>query len=440
MLWLMLWFGLGGSKNDAPMSKVDIWLVRYFTWASVVFSGIYISIYISHSENVARGSVCLLAAIAILKCLTVTPSANAFRGRSTVVLTLLLIVALFNILVSWSMLETALRWVLWFAIIISFTRIAGASNGTWTEVLIRRLPLLFLIIYFTVLVMAHFTSGAYVGFAYHLSGLYGNLIMATGLFAIKTWQRVFWLLVGLVAIFFSGAGGALFTIPIMFVPYILYNTSSMPVKGVAVTGMLILGALFFLESQLFTRFLDIKLATGYDAGNAYNGLDRLDRSKEMRFTLIQFGLDLARQNPLGTGLGHTYADQISGVMGVSHVHNGTISMLIELGLPGFAVVASLLLWIFWSILNNPTIPQQAKAFYFTYFFTVFGRSLSENYTPFDLGNFFNFIFLAFTIYFFLYQRMPQRGPAPNGPMGYRPGYGRPAPGFRAPMPRPVGVR
>jgi len=431
--------GFSPQNGRAPLGKVDRWLVNYLTFAAIVFSGIYIYTYIYRSESATRLGVGMLTAIAMLKALGVTPSSNSYRGRSSVLLVLLFAVALLNIMVSWSMNETALRWVLWFSIVISLTRIVGASDGSWTETLISRLPHLFFVIYLTVIIMAHFTTDQYVGFAYHLSGLYGNLIMATGLFAAKTWQRSLWMLTGLVAIFFSGAGGALFTIPIMFVPFILYSTNSMPVKGIAVAGMLAVGAFFFVESQLFVRFLDIKLNMGYDTGTAYDGMERLDRSKEMRLTLIQYGLDLAMQYPLGTGLGHTYAEQISGIMGVSHVHNGTISMLVELGLPGFAVVASLLLWMFASILRNGSISQQTKAFYFTYFFTIFGRSLSENYTPFDLGNFFNFIFLVFTAYLFLYQRAPQRTLPPPGPPGRWLGGGPPR-GFRPAMAPRLGAR
>jgi len=432
--------GNSPQSSNPRLGKIDRWIVNYLTFAAFVFSLIYIFTYIYRNDNATRVGVAILAAVSMLKALGANSSANAYRGRSTVLMSLLFVVALFNIMVSWSMLETASRWILWFSIVISMARIVGASDGSWTEALIRRLPALFFMIYLTVIIMAHYTTDQYIGFAYHLSGLYGNLIMASGIFAPKAWQRAIWLLIGLFAIFFSGAGGALFTIPIMFVPFILYSTSSMPVKGMAVAGMLTVGAFFFIESQLFTRFLDIKLNTGYDAGSAYNGLERLDRSKEMRLTLIQYGLSLAMQYPLGTGLGHTYAEQISGIMGVSHVHNGTISMLVELGLPGFAVVAALMLWMFWSILRAPTISQTTKAFYFTYFFTIFGRSLSENYTPFDLGNFFNLVFLTFTAYLFLFQRAPQIAHSPTPPPGWRPGYNGPPRGYRPPLARPVGTR
>jgi O-antigen ligase len=298
--------------------------------------------------------------------------------------------------------------------------------------------------YLTVVIAGHYAvDDNRLKFALHLSGLYGNLILASGLFAKNFWQRMFWPAVGLVAIFFSGAGGALFTIPIMFVPYILYNTTSMPVKGIAVAGMLMFGGLFFFESQLFGRFLDIKLSVASSDDESYSGLDRLERSKEMRLQLVQYGIQLAEQNPLGTGLGGTYADVISEEMGVSHVHNGTLTMIIELGFPGFALVAGLLLWIFFTIFQSRIIGDQVKAFYFTYFFTIFGRSLSENYTPFDLGNFFNLVFLIFTTYFFLYERAPQFNrqsmmPAfrPPGPLMPPPRWAMSPPAGRPP-PRPL---
>ncbi len=317
---------------------------------------------------------------------------------------------------------------------MSFSRVVGASDGSWLGAVVQRLPFLFTVIYFTIVVTARTSSDPKtVAFAFHLSGLYGNLILASGLFAEKFWQRSIWVMVGLMGIFFSGAGGALFTIPIMFVPYILYSASSMPVKGVAVAGLLFVGATFFLESNLFGQFLNIKLATTV-ADNSYSGLDRLERSKEMRLQLVQYGMALAMQHPMGTGLGHTYAESISRDMGVGHVHNGTVTMLIELGFPGFAISLVMLLWIFSTILRSRTINNQVKGFYFTYFFTVFGRSLSENYTPLDLGNYFNLVFLAVTTYFFLFERRAQLAPGPGAAPWAHPGMIGP-PRMGMPLPR-----
>jgi hypothetical protein len=387
----------------------------------------------------------LMATVVLLKAITLPSPRGGFQGRATVLLCLLFLVAIFNSFVSWDMVESSLRWVFWFGIVISFSRIVGASDGSWVEVVIQRLPLYFTFLYATVMMAGRYTHDeTSLRFSLHLSGLYGNLILASGLFARKLWQRLFWSSIGLGAIFFSGAGGALFTIPIMFVPYILYSASSMPVKGIAIAGLLMFGGLFFFESQLFETFLDIKLNSTPAEEGSFSGMERLNRSKEMRLQLVQYGFELAQQYPMGTGLGHTYAEQISDEMGVSHVHNGTLTMIIELGFPGFAVVASLLLWIFSTILRSKIIGNPIKAFYFTYFFTIFGRSLSENYTPFDLGNFFNFIFLIFTVYFFLYERSSQLAPPSPGRSGFRPGarlpppprWAMPPPGSRPP-PRPL---
>jgi O-antigen ligase len=123
--------------------------------------------------------------------------------------------------------------------------------------------------------------------------------------------------------------------------------------------------------------------------------------------------------------------------GVGHAHNGTMSMLIELGVPGFAVALGLMLWMFACILRNPAVSSHVRGFYFTYFFTIFGRSLSENYTPLDLGNYFNYIFIIFSGYLFLnlkFQNKPVMAPAYRGMMAMRPGL-RPAL-----TRRPVGTR
>jgi hypothetical protein len=393
---------LGGS------GKIDRWIVGYLTISAIIFGINHIATYLYHSQYGVQASAMLVAALVLIKTLVVPPPHGALTGRATMILGLLLCLALFNSVVSWDPVESSLRWVLWFGLVICFYRVCGVSNGTWVEATIQRLPYLFAILYVTILIVARYaTDDDTVRSGYHLSGLYGNLILASGLFARKLWQRSLWSAVGLAAIFFSGAGGALFTIPIMFVPYILYSATSMPVKGIAIAGMLIFGGLFFFESQLFEQFLDIKLNITPAEEGSYNGLDRLERSKDMRLQLVEYGFLLAEQHPLGTGLGHTYHDLIAEEMGVPHVHNGTLTMIIELGFPGFALVASLVLWIFSCILRSRTIDKQVKAFYFTYFFTVFGRSLAENYTFFDLGNFFNIVFLMFTAYFFLYERSKQ---------------------------------
>jgi len=438
------------SSKKKRFSKTDRWIVNYFSFAAVLFSGTYVVNYIWNSAYGTWAVTLVLATLALVKALSAPPIHGALRGRMMVFMSLMIGVAVLNVAISTDMVETSLRWILWFGILMSFSRVAGASDGSWLGALIQRLPFLFTVIYVTIIVMAHTSPDAKsVAFAYHLSGLYGNLILACGLFAAKFWQRSVWMIVGLLGIFFSGAGGALFTIPIMFIPYILYSASSMPVKGVAVAGLLMVGGAFFLESQLFGQFLNIKLNNGI-TDNSYSGLDRLERSKEMRLQLVQYGVGLAMQHPMGTGLGHTYAESISRDMGVGHVHNGTVTMLIELGFPGFSISLVMLLWIFSTILRSRSIDNQVKGFYFTFFFTVFGRSLAENYTPLDLGNYFNLVFLMVTAYFFLYERRAQLAPGAFPPMGAHPGRmgpppmgmpprAWPPPGLRPPPPRPVAI-
>jgi hypothetical protein len=432
------------TTEKVRLGKTDRWIVRYLTLCSIMYGGTYIGTYCLHTNFGVETATMLIAGLLLIKAITIPATHGGFRGRATVLVSVLFAVALFNSLVSWNTIETSERWVLWFGIVVCFARVVGASDGSWVEATIQRLPYLFAILYVTVLMVSRYAvDDASVKLAYHLSGLYGNLILASGLFSLRLWQRMLWTSIGLMAIFFSGAGGALFTIPIMFLPYILYSASSMPVKGIAVAGFLMFGGLFFYNSNLFGQFLDIKLNANLDT-SAYSGMDRLEHSKDQRLELVQYGFALAQMNPLGTGLGHTYHDLIAQEMGVAHVHNGTMTLLIELGFPGLAVVGVLLLWIFWCILRSTSVPNQIKGFYFTFFFTVFGRSLSENYTPFDLGNFFNLVFLIFTAYFFLYQRQSWSVPFMRG--GFRPGPGMPPPpGMRMPpsnlrMPPPPGMR
>jgi hypothetical protein len=435
------------TASNAPtrLGKIDRWIVWYLTFCAIMYGGAYIGTYCLHTNFGVQTATVLIASVLVIKAATIPATHGGYSGRATVILSILFAAALFNSLVSWNTIETSERWVLWFGIIICFARVVGASDGTWVEATIQRLPYLFATLYVTVLILTRYAEADVVRLAYHLSGLYGNLIFASGLFATRFWQRMFWSSTGLVAIFFSGAGGALFTIPIMFIPYILYSASSMPVKGIAVAGFLIFGGLFFYNSNLFGQFLDIKLNANVDT-TAFSGMERLERSKDERLELVQYGFALAQTNPLGTGLGHTYKDIIAQEMGVAHVHNGTMTLLIELGFPGLAVVAALLLWVFWCILRSNTIPNPIKGFYFTFFFTVFGRSLSENYTPFDLGNFFNLVFLIFTAYFFLYQRQSWVYAASGAAFRLRPmmppppGMRLPPPQGMRPRPQPISIR
>ncbi len=400
------------SNASTKMGKVDRWIVNYMTCAAVIFGVAYIFNYLRGSSIGETGGSVLLAGILAFKALLV-PGSRTVNGRGTVLLVLLFVLMMFNILISWDLMMSAGRWLMWLLIVVSFARVTGASEGKWVQETIRRLPYMFIIIYLSIVSTFYFqTDGDSYAFARHLSGMYANLIVATGLFAATPRRKLLLVLFGLVGIYYSGAGGALFTIPIMFIPYILYSTTSAPVKGFAVATMLLLGGVFFFETQLFSDFLDIKLNEQVDGGFAYNGLERLERSKDFRLALVQYGLNLTKQNPFGTGLGPTYQSDVGSIFGVAHVHDGTLSMLIELGIPGFALLASLLLWIFASIVRSPWIAHQTKAFYFTYFFTIFGRSLSENYTLFDLGNFFNLVFLLFTVSLFLNQAVRARAPQP----------------------------
>ncbi len=424
------------APRHAPISKIDRWIVGFFTLAAFGYSVSYVMEYL-YIHNIAfETTTGLFAAFISLKALIVPASRHSHRGRATVLISVLFAVALFNMLVSQDVVQTSMRWILWFWIVIALNRVVGAADGSWIPMLIKRLPWLFLAVYVTLILVARNVKDEQsIRFSLHLSGLYGNLMFACGLFAAKWWQRLSWSVGGMLAIYFSGAGGALFTVPIMFIPFILYSASSMPVKGIGVAMLIIMGGAFFFQSQLFGRFLDIKLNASYD-NNSVNGLERLERSRDMRLQLINYGLQKVIERPVGTGLGHTYADELSRIYMVSHVHNGTITMLVELGLPGFAVVAGLMAWVMWSILRSSLIGNQLKGFYFTYFFTMFGRSLSENYTPFDLGNLFNFIFLLFTISLFLHERAQQRplpvmAPPPPWPMRGPP---------HLPMPRSMAVR
>ncbi len=427
--------------QNAPTGKVDQWLVNFFTFSALLFAGSYIVSYVYSMSTATESSSIIFACSIALKALVVPASATSNRGRGLVVLTLMLTVATFNMLVSQDVVETSLRWLLWFSIVISLNRILGACDGSWIPALVKRLPWLFAIMYVTLITTAHcITNDDNVRLAYHLSGLYGNLIFATGLFAFKFWQRMTWSIAGLAAIYSSGAGGALFTIPIMFVPYILYNATSMPVKGIGITLLIAMGGAFFFQSQLFGRFLDIKLNIAY-SDNSTSGLERLERSRDMRWTLVRYGWDKAVERPMGTGLGHTYSDELSRLYAVGHVHNGTVTTLVELGFPGFVIVASLLIWIMFSILRNATLENQLKGFFFTYTFTFFGRSLSENYTPFDLGNFFNFVFLLLTISLFLHQRSSRHALLTEGSKPQpRPPMDRPRPPMRPPMAHPFPQR
>jgi len=430
------------SNQATKIGKNDRWVVNYLTFAACLFVfGYFATHFLSgrgiNSDYYTEGIVVFLAMILFLKALAVPTVRFAHAERGLLLMALMLVVSLVNILVSWNQLESALRWLLWFGMVGCLSRVSANTDGTWIEVIIRRLPFLFFLIYISIITMTRFldAEGAYT--AFHLSGLYGNLILATGLFANKSWQRMMWSGVGLIGIYYSGAGGALFCIPIMFIPFILYSTSSMPAKGLMVAFVLMIGALFFFESELFSSFLNIKAGAGSVGGFSYSGLDRLERSKDMRLELIQYGLNLVKENPMGTGLGHTYYEDMSRGAGVSHAHNGTISMLIELGVPGFMMALCLMLWMFLGILRNKSVDSSVRAFYFTYFFTIFGRSLSENYTPLDLGNYFNYVFLIFSGYLFLndrVRRQPVAGPrfAPTRMMV--------RPGLRPPLPRPMGVR
>jgi len=428
------------NARQTRLSKTDRWIVRYLGFCTAMFSVCYIIAYVLGNENIFRTTTMVLAGTVLLKAMMLPPPRNGISGRATVMISLFCAVALFNSLVSMSPVESSLRWILWLGMVFCFYRVVGNADGSWTRAVIERLPFFFAILYVTIIIVIKFiTNTELIPLAYHLSGLYGNLILASGLFAGKLWQRMTWSVFGLTAIFFSGAGGALFTVPIMFVPYIMYSASSVPVKGIAVAMLLMVGGALFFESQLFVRFLDIKLNITPTEGGATSGMERLEHSKDMRLALIQYGWGLAWSKPMGTGLGHTYKEEVSRLFAVPHVHNGTLSTLIELGFPCFFVVALLMIWMLWTILRDATIETQLKGFYFTYFFTIFGRSLSENYAPFDLGNFFIFVFLLFSIRFFLTrQRVVEQNRQPAFPP--RPQMMMRPYGSRPPMPRPASVR
>jgi len=425
------------NSNTSPLSENDRWILNYLTFLATGYA-LAGTMGFQEMQGIAlQATAAVTVGVVMLKAMFVKQTPSDGRSHALLVLILLILAAVLNVMVSWKPLETLLRWTGWLVLVLSLSRIARASEGQWINPLIRRLPVLFFMLYLAYYIWGRSSDDLSALRSHlHMSGLYGNLILATGLFSPKLWQRVLWTIVGFVGIYLSGAGGALFTVPIMFVPFILYSTTSMPVKGITVALVLIFGATVFFQSQLFNRFLDIKLNISPTEESGFTGMDRLEHSKEERLALATYGISLAQRYPFGTGLGNTYADVSKEEIGMTHVHDGNVSLLIELGYPGFAIYTGVLLWIFLNILRNPGIDNQLKGFYFTYYFTFFGRSLSENYTMFDLGNFFNVVLLLLTASLFLCMRHgiavrqpmmsrpgPMRMPPPRPPMRPRPAWG-----------------
>lgn len=351
------------------------------------------------------------------------------KGLSTV-LVALLPGALLNILATGERLEVLARWTIWFVLLGMSMVLAGASTSQTNTRLRNKLPLMMALFWFALYTKATFFVGEYdlkaLRSTWHLSGLYANLTLALGLFAHRGWERYAYVGIGLIGVFLSGSAGAAFGIPISLVPYVFYQLRRKPGQALVASGLVVATAfMVLLETDLGDRFLDRKLGPYADI---LSGRDRMARSGEGRIELIRQGLEISRNNPLGTGLGPTYGIQIGRVK-VLQAHNGFISTLIQAGWMVMAAVGVGLVIVLWRIARAKCIPGEHRVFYFTYVATNFGRSLSEDIGIFDLGNISSVLFLYFTAYFYYqsWKGKPPAGRVPNrtrGALKPSPGIGR----------------
>ncbi|HNQ87843.1 MAG TPA: O-antigen ligase family protein [Verrucomicrobiota bacterium] len=316
----------------------------------------------------------------------------------------ILALAAFNVAVSNDRLQSAGRWGLWLTLVVVAVWMANATGKCTENKMRSKWPWLFAVIYLIIIADVYVSGGneRVVTKRFHLSGLYANLMLGTGLFVPNPRMRTAWIIAGLLGIFFSGSGGAALSLPISVLPYFVFRFRKDAARALLLfLAVAAVGAAGILGAGLGEAFLERKVR----GSRAYfSGMERLERSSEGRLLLQEAALEAVRAQPWGTGLGPTY--RLSLNFSPGSTHNGLLSTLVELGYAGFTVVLAGLAWILLRILKNPALAADTKALYFTYVATMFARSLSENYMIFDLSSPGVLYFLYLTA---LYSRGASRG-------------------------------
>jgi hypothetical protein len=299
--------------------------------------------------------------------------------------------AIFNCIISLKRQETFVRWICWFALIISLLKVVRSLRDLSMRTITDIAMLTFSGIGVALHIKGLISNGDDAIRAYHLSGLYADFAFTSFLLSRRP-IKWFAGIVAIIMIFTSGATGALVTAIVSLCVFAFLRTGITTVKALLAVGCIGVAAGVTYESGLWDYFISLKV-------NPYaeeTGIDRLRRSGEDRIDLAKDGFIIAGEYPRGTGLGNTYDRKISAYMDVSHVHNGNISTLIRLGWVGLILYLASIAIVVGIAASSPRITIAMREVVITYMATFFTRSLSENYSLFDLGNYCSFFILFLT--------------------------------------------
>jgi hypothetical protein len=228
--------------------------------------------------------------------------------------------------------------------------------------------------------------------ALHLSAFFASLCLSTGLLHPKRHMRLIFVAVGVYGIFVSGSRAALLFMPFQFIAAALYYFRNR-FTSFAILLLPFATLIFVLfDDELREATLGQKAATK----NRDTIVDAL-RSVEDRGYLRELAFDMILDRPLGYGYGNTYT--IPGALKDrgTNFHNGILNVGAMMGIHVMLAYVFVLFWLFRELLFKTNASPLFRHVFLAILISCMLRSVTEDFTPFDLGNPISYLLVYLTL-------------------------------------------
>jgi hypothetical protein len=306
-----------------------------------------------------------------------------YASSNTVIIAAMAFVALINVLTSTDPFESTLRWGLWVAMIIGMNLLSTRFEKEVDVSLATTIPWVALVIWY-----AKYWSSGSDGIdlkekvaALHLSAFFASLCLSTGLLHPKKHMRLIFVAVGVYGIIVSGSRAALLFLPLQFIAASLYYFRN------KLTSFVVL--LIPLAALIFVLFDDeLRDATLGQKAVIKNRDTVLDarRALEDRGYLRDLAYDMIGARPQGYGYGNTYKIPGATKDRGTNFHNGFLNIGAMMGVHVMLAYLIFLLWLFRELAFKANVSPLFRYLFLAILISCMLRSITEDFTPFDLGN------------------------------------------------------
>lgn len=308
---------------------------------------------------------------------------NSYASTHAGVFVAITLVALINISVSTDQTESALRWALWAAMILGMNLLATKFDEGVDLSLATVLPWAALIIWYAKYWQS---TGDEIEIkekvrALHLSAFFASICLSTGLLHPKKHIRLMFAVVGIYGIIASGSRAALLFMPLQFIAAALYYFRSR-LTSFAVLALPFAALVFVLFDD---ELRDATLGQKAVVKNRDTVVDAR-RSLEDRGYLRELAYDMIADRPLGYGYGNTYTIPGDLMDRGTNFHNGFLNVGAMMGVHVMIAYILLLFWLCRELAFRAYASPLFRHVFLAILISCLLRSVTEDFTPFDLGN------------------------------------------------------